>query len=46
VGDTKINSNNIVINQTIGVGGDFGGARQGALQGIREALIDRRVQGV
>lgn len=33
------------IEQNIATNGDFGGARQGALEGIRQALINRTVQG-
>lgn len=41
------NSNNNIfyISQEIGMGQDVGGARQGAAQGIREALIGRRLNG-
>jgi hypothetical protein len=41
------NSGNTVINveQHIATNGDFGGARQGALEGIRQALINRTLQG-
>lgn len=36
-------SNTFYINQEIGTGGDFGGARQGAQDGIRQALIAGRL---
>lgn len=36
-------SNTYYIEQHIGMNGDFGGARQGAESGIREALINRRI---
>lgn len=40
-GDTVV----FQIEQNIATNGDFGGARQGALEGIRQALINRTVQG-
>jgi hypothetical protein len=40
-GDTVVN--NVQINQQIATNGDFGGARQGAAEGIREALIKGRL---
>jgi hypothetical protein len=39
------NSNVFYIEQNIATNGDFGGARQGAAEGIRQALLDRRLQG-
>jgi hypothetical protein len=43
--ESKVNSDNTVINieQHIAPNGDFGGARQGAQSGIREALLGRKL---
>ena len=42
-GTGNMTVNNYQIYQTIGTNGDFGGARQGATEGIREAIIRGRL---
>jgi hypothetical protein len=41
-GPLAMSNDTYFINQQIGINGDFGGARQGAQEGIREALLNRR----
>lgn len=46
IGGTSADSHDVYyIEQNISTNGDFGGARQGANEGIRQALLQRRLQG-